>query len=1352
MTLLLKANDLAEPSRAAAKSGNPVEKAEDRLLVGAGDNRPRWRPGERLHHLFERQVDRLAAEGKAGQLAVDAGEAQWRYADLDAYANRMARWMAAAGVKSGDVVGLLFDKGVHGYAAMLAASKLQAVYVPLDPAFPGERIAFIASDAGLTGILTVEALARGLADVDVTVLSVDAEAARIAEFDDSRLSVPGEGFPADARSYIIYTSGSTGQPKGVPIDHSAICNFVQVAAEVYGYHETDRVYQGLTLAFDFAVEEIWVSLAVGATLVPNTTGGPLLGEDLADFLRQRRVTVMCCVPTLLATLDDELPALRLLLVSGEACPQDLIRRWAVGGRIMLNAYGPTETTVTATLARLEPGKPVTIGRPLPTYTAMILAPGERRLMPEGEEGEIGIGGTGVACGYLNRPEQTARAFIDDFIGIANNTSGRIYRTGDLGRINADGEIEYLGRIDRQVKIRGYRIELSEIESAIMRQDGVAQAAVEVFEPAPGVRMLAAWYTLKPGVDEWREDVLRAAVASALPSYMRPACWQRLERMPMMASDKVDRNALPAPDFRPGRQGEAGVAPRNATETLLVEALAGVLGLETFSIDDDFFTGLGASSLIMARFCAAVRKAMPGVDLSMRDVYTRPNVRELARWLDEQPRREKSAATSTRPAHLPRRRNYYLCGAAQLATWLAITGLSVAMVLWAVSWLAEADGPVQRYGRAVALSAVVLLGWSALAIAAKWTLIGRWKATRIPLWSPAYFRFWLARSLILHNPMVWFRGYPLYNLYLRLLGAKIGRNVVIECRHPLLCSDLIEIGDHAILKNDSQLLGYKARDNHICIGAVKIGRHVTVGEGSVVDIDTVIGDHGQLGHASCLLEGQHIEPGGRYHGNPAEPTTTRFEFPHRFPIPRWRPAVFSLVQIGGPLLVWPALLCLVWWLAVETEWLRAAADSRHWALQSLLLSGGIFLGGLAYGVARQTLWPRWLNRLLQPGKIYPYYGIHYWIFRTLQRASNSPAFHLLFGDSAFIVHYMKMVGYRMPEVVQTGSNFGLEHRHDNPLLCQFGAGTMISDGFSMLNVQESATAFQLAENRVGRDCFIGNNVYFPVGARVGANCLVATKAMPPVDGPLRENTGLLGSPPFEIPRGCGQRSRVESVDRAEGLRRKTRHNLATIALYLGAGFLYLFLMVLAFMALAPAYATMNWFDWELVIVSMTLFSVAWFAVVERLGFGFGRMRPVEVSIYDREYWRVERVWKLSETFLRKIWLGTPFRAIVNRLLGIRQGRMVFDDGLYVSEKTLVEIGDYANFNADSVLQSHSLEDGVYKSGRIRVGSHCNLEARAFIHYDVVMEDNVTVRADAFVMKGEHLAAGADWRGNPASGRH
>ena len=560
--------------------------SQAKLLVAAGaDNAIRWKPGERLHHLFEERCDRLAAEGRADHLAVVTDTETVSFRDLDERANRLARCLLARGITAGDRIGLLFDKTVETYVALLAVMKVNAAYVPLDASFPAERIAFILEDAGVKAILSLSDFAGRLEPFALPKMLLDTVAQEIGSYPSARLGEREIPPPKDELCYVIYTSGTTGKPKGVAIRQASICNFVRVAGEVYGIEPHDRVYQGMTIAFDFSVEEMWVPLMAGATLVPGRPGASLVGDDLADFLIARKVTYLACVPTLLATIDKELPDLRILLVSGEACPQSLVVRWHRAGRTILNAYGPTEATVTATLTTLYPDKPVTIGSPLPTYSIVILDESEDVALERGAMGEIGIAGVGLADGYLNRPDLTAQKFIPDFLGIPDNPSGRIYRTGDVGRINDDGEVEFHGRIDTQVKIRGYRIELAEIEAAIAELEPVAQAVVHPYEPEPGTLELVAYYTLKAGAGELALGEAAQLLKARLPAYMIPAYFEKLAAIPMTGSNKLDRKALPAPTgprFAAG--GTDFVAPRSEGEERLARALKEVMRLERVSVD------------------------------------------------------------------------------------------------------------------------------------------------------------------------------------------------------------------------------------------------------------------------------------------------------------------------------------------------------------------------------------------------------------------------------------------------------------------------------------------------------------------------------------------------------------------------------------------------------------------------------------------------------------------------------------------------------------------------------------------------------------------------------------------------
>ena len=327
------------------------------LVCKDADNTVRWKPGERLEQYFEQRCDQVPAD----HLAVITEDVSLTFRELDARANQAARYLIDQGLRPGDRVGLLFDKSVHSYVALLAVLKIGAAYVPLDAGFPNDRISFILEDAGVKAIASVTRYDEKLAEFAVPKIFFDSAAPAMSQKSTSRLSREEAPAASDQLFYVIYTSGTTGKPKGVAIDHAGICNFVKVAGEVYGIGIGDRAYQGMTLAFDFHVEDLWVPLINGATLISGKSGASLFGADLHEFLLKNRVTVFPCVPTLWATVEQDLPDVRVILLSGESVPHHLVVRWHKPGRRILNAYGPTECSVSSTIRFLVPDRPVTIG-------------------------------------------------------------------------------------------------------------------------------------------------------------------------------------------------------------------------------------------------------------------------------------------------------------------------------------------------------------------------------------------------------------------------------------------------------------------------------------------------------------------------------------------------------------------------------------------------------------------------------------------------------------------------------------------------------------------------------------------------------------------------------------------------------------------------------------------------------------------------------------------------------------------------------------------------------------------------------------------------------------------------------
>jgi non-ribosomal peptide synthetase-like protein len=1327
--------------------------AELVLTSDDADQTMRWTPGDRLHHVFEQRCDALRADDPA-RLAVGRADLALTYADLDVRANRLARFLRRRGVRAGDRVGLVFDEPVRSYVGMLAVLKLHAAYVPLDAGFPPDRLAYICADARVAAVLTTSPLGERLAGCGVDVLCLDEVDALVDAENPGRPTEAETGPPVDDLCYVIYTSGTTGRPKGVAIEHASICNFVRVAAEVYGVRPTDRMYQGMTIAFDFSVEEIWVALTVGATLVPRPSG-PLLGDDLARFLREEHVTALCCVPTLLATMTDDLPELRFLLVSGEACPQDLVARWYRPERRFLNVYGPTEATVTATWTTLHPDRFVTIGVPLPTYAVVILDEHTQRPLPPGGIGEIGIAGICLARGYLNRDDLTAKAFLEDVPGLP---PGRVYRTGDLGRITGDGLVECLGRIDTQVKIRGYRIELTEIESVLLAVPGVAQAVVDTHEPERGVVELVAYFTAQPGeaVDvDGAHEILR----DRLPRYMLPAYYEQLGRIPTLPSDKADRKALPPPS-RPRHTSAQGahVPPAGPVEEALAVAVAALLGLDRVSVEAHFFDELGLTSLLMAQLCTLLRERPALPPVAMRDLYLHPTVRGLAAVLQD--RAPGAAGAAPRSVRTASTAAYVACGAVQAACYLAAAYLLAGVVVTSYDVLTAATGPLDTYLRAVGLVVAVFGVTSLLPVAAKWLLVGRWKPAVIPVWSRAYLRFWVVRQLARATPMRLFVGSSLYLAYLRAFGARIGRGAVVLTRNVPVCTDLLSIGPGAIVRKDAFLIGFRAESGWIRIGGVRIGARAVVGEATVLDVDTSLGDDAQLGHSSSLHAGQHVPAGRRYHGSPAQETDTDYRMVRGRDCGRVRRASYSAFQLAMLLLVSGPLVLIVLFVVLPmlvTLLFAGAGVALDQAGPGLLLgylafSSTVFLGLVAVRLALVVTVPRLIGRFVQPGRTFRLYGLRYMVHRAVARLSNSALFNDLLGDSSFVVGFLRLIGYDLRPVLQTGSNFGLAVRHEAPGHVRVGTGTLVSDGLSLVNADYSSSSFAVSRVTVGAHSFLGNDIVYPAQSVVGDDCLLATKVMVPIDGPVREGVGLLGSPPFEIPRTRRRDARVEGLLADGGFRRqlarKNRSNLATMGAFLLQRCLLAYGVLLLVLVVVELDDRLGLTAWALGVVATLAYGTLLAIVVERMCMGFRRLRPRSCSIYEPYYWRHERLWKLSRIGFLGLFNGTPFKGVVWRLYGVRVGRMLYDDGAVIPEKTLVEIGDGCTVNVGATIQCHSLEDANFTSDHVVIGSGCTLGPRTFVHYGVHMADRTALDPDAFLMKGSMTAPDSHWGGNPA----
>ena len=611
---------LRGPRQRATTPPDPEERA--RLLSWAVAPRAPI-PPLTVSELVERQVDR-----RPDAVAVRAAGVDVRYRELEVRANRLARHLRRRGVGPERLVGICLPRRVDMVVAVLAVLKAGGGYLPLDPRHPPARIAGILSDSGAALVLTDRELASLVAEVGGTAVVLDG-----ADRDEVAAESAVRPEPAaDPRStaYVLYTSGSTGRPKGVVVEHRSVVNFVEQIGVAYRLDEDTRLLALAPLTFDVSVFDLLAGLGRGATVVLASDEDRLSTDRLQRLLARERVTVAELPPALMPLLDpDRLPDLRLVSVGGEAPGGELVERWATPRRRFVNGYGPTEATVAVTLAEVS-GRhtaPPPIGRPMPNHRAYVLDE-DLELVGVGVPGELYVAGPGLARGYLGQPGLTAGRFVPDrYDPDGAGPVERMYRTGDRVRWLPDGSLEFLGRVDRQLKIRGFRVEPGEVEAAARAHPGIDAAVVDAVDDG-GTRHLVAWVA-GPRPPDTAE--LRELLAGRLPPYMVPDRAVRLDRLPLSPSGKVDRQALPRPDF--SRSPLAGGTPArtSAEERIVTEILGPLLGVPDVGVEDDFFA-LGGNSLQATQVTSRVRDAF-GVEVDLVDFFRRPTAAHLAELVD-----------------------------------------------------------------------------------------------------------------------------------------------------------------------------------------------------------------------------------------------------------------------------------------------------------------------------------------------------------------------------------------------------------------------------------------------------------------------------------------------------------------------------------------------------------------------------------------------------------------------------------------------------------------------------------------------------------------------------------------------
>ena len=619
---------LAEQPQQAVGEIELLSEAEGKQLTEWGVNSARYPDGEPVHRLIERQAQ---ADPKATALIFD--DEHLSYADLNIRANCLAHYLIALGVKPEVKVGIAVERSIEMVVSLLGIFKAGGAYVPLDPEYPKERLGYMIEDSGidllltqswLTGALPLTGSLRVL-ELDTIDLSVQ------SKYYDPQVAVHGENL-----AYVIYTSGSTGQPKGVGIPHNNLVEHAQLYADIFELNGDDRMLQFATLNFDGCIEQLFPPLLAGAAMVLR---GPTLW-DSNTFHRElldKQITVVDITTAYWMFLVQDFAhqgvrdygALRQLHIGGEAMPPEGIKAWRDAGLAhvkLLNTYGPTEATVTASSLDCYPyvseqqalPAQMPIGTPLAGRILRVVD-ASFNVVPQGVAGELCIGGELLARGYLNRPDLSIEGFVADPL---DERGGRLYRTGDLVRWNGQGQLEYLSRIDHQVKIRGFRIELGEVEAQLLAQPEIREAVVVAKESSNTAHLVGYVSVVENQVVD--SALIRERLGQTLPNYMVPSVIVELDKLPLNANGKVDRNALPEPDLASKKVYEP---PKGETEEALAKIWSEILDVDRIGRNDDFFE-LGGHSLLAIRLVGMMRSRM-NIDIGVRNLYAFPTLRELS---------------------------------------------------------------------------------------------------------------------------------------------------------------------------------------------------------------------------------------------------------------------------------------------------------------------------------------------------------------------------------------------------------------------------------------------------------------------------------------------------------------------------------------------------------------------------------------------------------------------------------------------------------------------------------------------------------------------------------------------------
>ncbi len=1251
--------------------------------------------------------------------AIDDGEIL-TYAELMDEVHTLAAELHANGIRRGDRIGIRMTSGSRDlYVAILATIAAGAAYVPVDADDPEERAEMVFSEGRINGVFT---------DEGFRMLSPRAGG------DKQRPRL-------DDTAWIIFTSGSTGKPKGVAVSHRSAAAFVDAEAELFLVNSPggplgpeDRVLAGLSVAFDASCEEMWLAWRHGSCLVPAPRSLVRSGMDLGPWLIRRDITVVSTVPTLAGLWPAEaLDNIRLLIVGGEACSQELVERLATEDREMWNTYGPTEATVVASATQLHPGQPVGIGLPLAGWD-LIVVDSEEKPVAVGEVGELVIGGVGLAR-YLDPVKDAEKYAPMPSVGWA-----RAYRSGDHVRLEEDG-LYFVGRVDDQVKIGGRRIELGEVEANVAALPNVYNSAVAVQKTGANQSVLVGYVSLDDPALGFDHDSAHERLAETMPAALVPRICV-MEELPVRTSGKVDKAALPWP--LPGVGVDA--TDLNATETWLAELWVDVLGTSVQDADADFFS-LGGTSLAAATLVGRIREQVPTV--AVRDLYDHPRLGSLAEAVENiaaktgvslhdaapvEPRDVHPVGARTRVAQTLIQLPMMTLQATTWLGWILLGGnlAHMAGLEWAVhtSWWLVAVLLVV-FGSPVGRLPIGGLGARLLTAGIQPGEYPRGGATHL--------RIWAAERWADASGSQSISGATWVNYYARSLGVKVGLGVDLHSLPPI--TGLLTLGDHCAIEPEVDMSGYWVDGDVLHVGAIEVAPDARVGARSTLLPGAVIGADAHVEAGSTVTGHRTIRPGSRWSGSPAEKVgRSKHRFPDEHPPrrSRWVP-IYGVTSVALSL---QPLAAIALGALVVVSLIDVTAGHP-------LLGAVVFapLGGLvAFAFYMVSIWlgVRVLQIGLRPG-ITPVRSFHGWQLWTIERLMDDARTYLfpLYAGQLTPL-WLRSLGARIGKNVEVSTAVMI------PTLTDVREGAFLADDTLVGGYELGGGWMLTGETRVGKRSFVGNSGITGPGRKLPKNSLVAVLSSTPKKA--KANTNWWGSPPERMRRVHVDADGGEALTYNPGRKVKFfRGFIETMRLLAPMTSAMLLAGVVGTIYwLVAAYGVfVAWLAGGLVLMAAGLLAVVVTVLVK--WFCVGRHTPGDHPLWSEFVWLNE----LQDAFVEAVaapWflvptLGTGELNVALRALGARIGHGAWVESYWFPETDLCVVGRGATVGPGTVVQTHLFQDRVMSLDTVTIADGATLAAHSVVLPAARIGDGATVGPGSLVMRGDQVPANTVWQGNP-----